>query len=59
MEDIEEENEETRRIYNLYTIDFVIKLEKKIYYGDAFRPNKFDVNKLYRSLFNKIKKTIN
>jgi hypothetical protein len=58
MEDIKK-NEKIRRIYSLYTIDFVVKLEKEIYYGDAFRPNKFDVNRLCRSLFNKVKKTIN
>jgi hypothetical protein len=59
MEDIEDEDEETRRIYGPYTIDFVTKLGKEIYYGDAFRPNNFDVNRLCRSLFNKVKKTIN
>jgi hypothetical protein len=59
MEDMEDEDEETRRIYSLYTIDFVAKLGKKIYYGDAFRPDNFDVNRFYRNLFNKVKKTIN
>jgi hypothetical protein len=59
MEDMKNEDEEIRRIYGLYTIDFVTKLGKKIYYGDAFRSNNFDVNRFYRSLFNKIKKIIN
>ena len=59
IEDMKNEDEETRRIYNLYTIDFVTKLGKKIYHGDAFQPDNFDVNRLCRSLFNKAKKTIN
>jgi hypothetical protein len=59
MEDIDEEDGETRRIYSLYTIDFVAKLGKEIYHGDAFRPDNFDVDRLCRNLFNKAKKTIN
>jgi hypothetical protein len=42
MEGVEEDEEETRRIYSLDTIDFVAKLDKKIYYGDAFGPDNFD-----------------
>ena len=58
MEDIEKEekednnDEETRRIYSLYTINFVAKLGKEIYHGDTFLLNKFDVNKLYINIFN-------
>jgi hypothetical protein len=50
MEDMEEGEEETRRIYGPYTIDFVAKLGKEIYYGDAFRSDNSDVNRLYRNL---------
>ena len=64
-EDIEKEekkdddDEEIQRIYNLYTINFVAKLGKEIYYGDIFLFNKFDVNKLYINIFNRAKKIIN
>jgi hypothetical protein len=50
MEDMEEGEEETRRIYSLYTIDFVTKLGKEIYHGDAFQPDNSNVNRLYRNL---------
>jgi hypothetical protein len=36
------EDEETRRIYSLYIIDFVAKLDKEIYHGDAFESDNFD-----------------
>jgi len=65
IKDIEEEekenddDEETRRIYSSYTINFVAKLGKEIYHNNTFPPDKFDVNKLYINIFNRVKKTIN
>jgi len=41
MEDVEEDEEGTRRIYSLYTINFIPKLGKEIYHGDALRPDNF------------------
>ena len=58
-EEKEDDDEKIRRIYNLYTINFMAKLGKEIYHGDTFLSNKFDVNKLYINIFNKAKKTIN
>ena len=62
MEEEEKEDDddkETRRIYSLYTINFVAKLGKEIYHGDTFLLNKFDVNKLYINIFNRAKKIMN
>jgi hypothetical protein len=39
---IKEINKETRRIYILYNINFITKLNKDIYYSDIFIYNKFN-----------------
>ena len=43
MKNIEEIDEETRRIYILYNINFVAKLSKNIYYNNIFAYNKFNI----------------
>jgi hypothetical protein len=59
MEDIEEIDKEIQRIYSLYNINFITKLDKEIYYSDVFIPNYFNVNQLCGSLFIRVKRTIN
>ena len=52
-------DEETRRIYAPYNINFVAKLGKDIYHGDVFAYNEFDAVQLCSSLLIKAKRTIN
>jgi hypothetical protein len=62
IENIEDKEQarEKARIYRPYTIEFVTKLGKVVYYTDAFtKVNNFDFERIYRALFNKIKRTIN
>jgi hypothetical protein len=61
MEDIEDEEQarEKARIYGPYTIDFVAKLGKAVYHADAFaRVDNFDPERICRTLFDKVKRTI-
>ena len=59
MKGIEEVDEETRRIYALYNINFITKLGKDIYYSDVFIYNKFNTIQLCSSLLTKVKRAIN
>ena len=59
MKDIEEVDEETRRIYIPYNINFITKLGKDIYHSDIFVYNKFNIIQLYNSLLTKAKRAIN
>jgi hypothetical protein len=62
MKDIKDEKQarEKARIYKPYIIDFVTKLGKTVYHADAFiRVNNFDLKRICRTLFNKVKRIVN